>query len=589
MGSDRRGWARASLLLAVGWLACADTSVRHFPLREPLWVDRDAAPIANKPAERKQSNYSYTIDQTILRPLSNALSLRVGGESPNVNSLDEVPNSSWFTNRIGFFSMTAEEIAQGPCVGPTLDPALGPWKIVSGKANGASPGFVIKAPDGQRYLMKFDGFMASERATAADVIGSKIYYAAGYNAPCNEVVYFPESILVLDPAAKGEDTHGNKEPLTQADVRFILGSAWRQPDGSIRGMASRYLKGVPLGQSRFSGRREDDPNDVLPHEERRELRGGMLFAAWLHHWDAIDNQTLDMLVESKGQHFVRHYMLDWSDCFGQLWGYLQTAQRVGIGREGYFDLDYVLTDLVTLGAVPRPWYHVSPPPMPEVFGYFGTEHFVPSAWRGGYRNAAFQDMTVRDALWAVRIIARFSDEDVAAIVKRGRIADPKAEAFLIDTLIKRRDTILKEYLTRYTPLDRFTLERAPAGDRTQSLCFEDLALATKVSAPATTIYRLRMLGGPQLGSLGWRQVRPQTNPGRTCVPLPFDPIRPSNFARTGAPDDDPARYTVIEIDSNDVPSIQPKARVAVHLYDLGPERGFRIAGIERGADVPDLP
>ena len=35
----------------------------------------------------------------------------------NVNALDEVPDSSWFTNRLGRRPMTTEEIARGPCLG----------------------------------------------------------------------------------------------------------------------------------------------------------------------------------------------------------------------------------------------------------------------------------------------------------------------------------------------------------------------------------------------------------------------------------------------------------------------------------------
>ncbi|HVZ72908.1 MAG TPA: hypothetical protein VHJ20_11080 [Polyangia bacterium] len=592
MASERTSpslWAAALAALALG--SCATDSVRRFPLRDPLWLDPDVHPMAAPPTKTLTTHYADPFDLMAFRPLSRALSVPVDGESIDVNSLDEVPNSSWFENRIGQHPMTAAEIARGACGNAaSLDPAAGPWKVVSGKVDGANPGLVIKAPDGQKYLVKLDGLLDTERGTTADVIGSKIYYAAGYHVPCNEIVYFPESVVTVDANAKRKDEHGQDVRLTRADVDLILSGGWRRPDRWIRGMASRYITGAPLGPFRYEGLRADDPNDVVPHEKRRELRASMLFAAWIHHWDAIANNTLDMFVDRPGGKHVVHYILDWGDSLGALWPKERLDQRVGLGRSGYFDFDFVLTDLVTLGLVPRPWYHVSPPPMPETFGYYGTESFVPSKWRPTYANPAFSQMTVRDGLWAARIIARFSDDDVAAIVRSAHMEDASAEAFLTKTLIARRDAILREYLGAHTPLDGFTLERASAG-APQSLCFDDLAIATKVSDPATTMYRMHLHGGPDLDALlGWRQLRPDpARPARTCVPLPFGHARPSDFVVPGARDDDPARYALIEIYSNARPSLHPTASVLVHLYDLGPDRGFRIVGLERPDELRDPP
>jgi hypothetical protein len=592
MASSSLGRKLSLLLAATCGLACAADDVRRFPLREPVWVTRDEQTISNKPAEQKTSRYGLPLDEVLMRPISAALAVPIAGEALDVNSLDEVPNSAWFTNRIGFFAMTPAEVGRGPCAdGPHLDPARGPWRIVSGKVDGANPGLIVKAPDGQRYLVKLDGTFASQRATTADVVGSRIYHAAGYNAPCNEIVYFRQNILVLDPRATTKNDHEAKVPLTQAGIDVILAAGWRRSDGLIRGVASRYISGTPIGPFKYEGVRADDPNDVIPHESRRELRGGRLFAAWLHHWDANDNNTFDTLVDVGGRKVVRHFMLDFGDCLGALWPWEQINRRIGIGRASYFDFTVAMTDLVTLGLVPRPWYHVAPPPMPDVFGYFGTEHFVPSQWRAAYGNAAFQGMTIRDALWAARIIARFSDAHIAAIVREARLDDPAAEAYLAKTLGARRDIILREYLAPHTAVDRFTLERPAAGDRQQSLCFEDLAIHANVAVPGTTTYWLQMRGGPGLARLlGWMQVRPDAeHPDRTCVPLPFGSARPSELAGANARDDDPARYTVIEISTASEPETSTAARVLLHLYDLGADRGFELVGVERPDGVSAWP
>jgi hypothetical protein len=588
---------RTGLLLVLGLLgagSCMGDGIRRFPLRDPLWVDPDVGPIANKPAKRPTRGYDGMADNTVFWPVARALALPLATDAINVNSLDEVPNSSFFTNRIGMFPMTPDEVARGACRDtPPLDPSRGPWIISSGKTDGTHPGFVIKAPDGARYLLKFDGPLMSQRATAADVVGSLIYYAAGFFTPCNQIVAFPDEILQLAPTAKHKDDYGRDVPLTQADVQQMLTAGWRTPAGLVRASASRYLPGEPLGPFSYEGVRADDPNDVIPHERRRELRGSMLLAAWIHHWDALENNTLDTLVEEGGRRFVRHHILDWGDALGDVWtwNWRRFNQRIGTGRSGYLDLDYAFADLFTLGLLPRPWYHAAQPPQPETFGYFDSESFAPSAWRGTYPNPAFRAMTPRDALWATRIIARFTDADIDAIVARARIDDPAATRYLIDTLIARRDRILREYLTRLSPLDRFTLSRRGGAGTPQTLCFEDLAIATRVAAPQSTMYRIQLRGGAQLDQLlGWRQLRPDPDhPARTCVELPFGHLRPETLAGPTAPDDDPRRYAIMEIDNNQQPSLQASATVRLHLFDLGGARGFRLVGIERPERVTDPP
>src|SRR4051812_44635442 len=46
-----------------------------------------------------------------------------GVRAQNVNSIDEVADSSWFTNRIGTRTLTIDEIARGPLIGAPPDPS----------------------------------------------------------------------------------------------------------------------------------------------------------------------------------------------------------------------------------------------------------------------------------------------------------------------------------------------------------------------------------------------------------------------------------------------------------------------------------
>ena len=43
--------------------------------------------------------------------------LPIGPRAQNVNTIDEVPDSSWFTNRIVARPMSIEEMVRGPAVG----------------------------------------------------------------------------------------------------------------------------------------------------------------------------------------------------------------------------------------------------------------------------------------------------------------------------------------------------------------------------------------------------------------------------------------------------------------------------------------
>src|SRR5262245_35505718 len=103
----------------------------------------------------------------------------------DVNSIDEVPDSSWFENRIATRPMSAAEIAAGPNSG---GPAPGPWTVTSGKFQGVTPGLQMKDSAGQLYFVKFDPPAAPELASGSEIIATKLLYAAGYNVPENYIM-----------------------------------------------------------------------------------------------------------------------------------------------------------------------------------------------------------------------------------------------------------------------------------------------------------------------------------------------------------------------------------------------------------------
>ncbi|RMI09066.1 MAG: hypothetical protein D6681_07460, partial [Calditrichaeota bacterium] len=385
------------------------------------------------------------------------------GPAENVNTLGEVPNSSWYTNRHYRRRMSIAELMRGPNQSDGPDTTHN-WLIIKGKGQGITPGFTIKDARGDLYLIKFDPLTNPEMATAAEVICTKFFYALGYNVPENYLTYISPEKLVLSPTATVKDIFGNKRPLTPDTLEAMLSRVPRDGRGYFRVIASKFLSGKPVGPFRYYGTRPDDPNDVIPHEARRELRGLRVFCAWLNHDDSRSVNTLDMYVEEDGRHFVRHYLIDFGSTLGS--GSVK-VQSYRAGNEYIFELTPILKSLFTLGLWVRPWVKVKYPPYPSI-GRFEGDFFDPRKWKPEYPNPAFNNCDGEDAFWAAKQVMHFTDEEIRAIVSTGQLSDKAAEAYLVRTLIKRRDKIGQAYLRFGGGLDRFRVNEE------NRLQFEDL-------------------------------------------------------------------------------------------------------------------
>jgi hypothetical protein len=103
----------------------------------------------------------------------------------------------------------------------------------------------------------------------ADLIGTRVHHAAGFNTACTRIIYVDPSTFVISPKAKAEDFVGDKVPFTPEMLTKALETGRRNEKGEIRAGLSEFLPGKPLGPWRDFGVRPDDPNDVIPHEDRR--------------------------------------------------------------------------------------------------------------------------------------------------------------------------------------------------------------------------------------------------------------------------------------------------------------------------------
>ena len=535
--------------------------LRPFPNQPPIWRDPDRRSFDRVPEEYFSPFAWDAANQTVFRPISRFFAVDPAGDAVNVNALDEVPDSSWYENRIGRFGMTPEEAALGACQSPLPD-VKGPWTVKAAKPNGFNPGFFIKASDGKRYLMKFDGRVEGPRPTAADVVSSRIFHAAGYFVPCNRVVYIERGILKIDPKAKSENAHGDKVALTPKDVDVVFSKALRLADGRYRASLSLFVEGQPIGPWTYEGRRSDDPNDVVNHEDRRELRGMEVMAAWLGFYDSREQNTLASFVKRDTGGYVRHYLIDVGNVLGSIWDPPALGRR--ITHAYYLDVPYLLEDFVTLGIQHRPWDDARFGPTGVTFGYFDVEHFDPDGFRSGYPNPAFVRRSERDSAWMARIIARYSDAHLASMVKMAGL-EPRFEARLLDVLEGRRDKLLRRYLSRLSPLA--WPELRPAGQGAL-LCFEDLAVLSQTARAQRRSYETR----------GWQSTELlPVSPGgahgerghHVCFALPRVPS-----ASPGSP-----KYLIVDAIAR-TRGEKPTLPARVHLYHLGGS-DYRIVGLER--------
>jgi hypothetical protein len=468
---------------------------------DPLQVDDDRALDAGGATPLSGSNAFDFVENTFVKPGD-----RRNVKAVNVNTIDEVPDSSWFTNRIGRRPMSIEEIVRGPNAASVPD--ISSWPVVEGKSSGITPGYRVVDPEGRLYQIKFDPPEHPEMASGAEVIGAAIYHALGYNVVQGYAVEVNPEAVVVAPTATTVDMAGRKRQMTRADVDKLFARGARLPNGNYRATLSRFADGKPLGYFNYFGTRPDDPNDIHPHEHRRELRANRVFAAWLNHDDSRGLNTLDMLEGTPGRQFIRHYMFD----FGSIMGSGSTkAQVQRAGNEYIVEWAPALKTLFSFGLYVRPWVMVDYWEEAKSVGRFEGDFFDPVAWRPEYPNTAFDNLRADDAFWAARRVAHFSDEVIRAVVAKAQFSEPGASAHVSSTLIKRRDKVLRTWLTGVNPLVEPRL--GPDG----SLTFENAAVAAGVaSAPNAYVVTWSRFDNATGTPTGPRVEGRVTTPGATA-------------------------------------------------------------------------
>ena len=379
----------------------------------------------------------------------------------NVNTLGEVPDSSWFENRIGKRVMSIEELVRGADTTGGPDTSA-PLTVVGASLTAITPGLTVRDSRGGLYYLIFDRKGFRNLATAAGIISAKFFYAMGFHTLGASLVSVDIGQLELDPTAEVTLLGGKRAPLDQEFIDLYREQMEPPVNGLYRAVAYHVPEGELLGPFLFHGTRPDDPNDVFLHENRRELRGLRVFSAWLNHYRCNSLKTRDLFVPLDKGGYVKHFLVDFTTTLGS--GYdlddRIVAKDEQVGNEYTFpgDGQAIFKTALTLGVWERPWMKVDFP-YPELaeIGRIEGDQFEPNLWRPFYPNPAFYRMFADDAFWAAKIVARFSDDAIRAIVATGQFSDKRAEDYLADVLIKRRDKIVNFYFRQLNPLSDFEI------------------------------------------------------------------------------------------------------------------------------------
>jgi hypothetical protein len=526
----------------------------------PTFYDDD--PIARVPETRSAAGakeldidlffeYSYNLFVNASRKPS-------GARAGNINTIDEVPDSSWFTNRIGAVPVTAETIARG--VNSDTPPAAAKWTLLREKSSGTNPGFTARDANGQTWFLQFDAPELPEANSAGVEVATKLFWALGYNQVETFITSFDPARVVIDPTATVKRPNGTRTPFTQDDVNRVLERAYRNTDGTYRASAGRLIPGRILGPFRYEGTRSDDPNDLVPHERRRELRALRVFGAWTNFVDWKAKNTVDALVDENGLATIRHFLQD----VGTTFGLANNPGEWDMGWEYYYDRPATKKRFLTYGFALSPWQTVPYVEYPSI-GVFEGDRFDPTTWKPQTPVAAYIEMRADDAFWAARRVMAFTDDLIRAAAHTGQFSDPAAEAHLVSVLIKRRDAIGRAYLPAINPVVN---PRLGAGD---VLTFENAAVAAGFAEP------------PSAYRAAWSRFD-----NATGATTPISETR-SSTTTLPAPRDLPgALNSFIEVDIRAEASDHPSWQEPIRTHFRREPSGWKMVGLERLPDrAPD--
>ena len=256
------------------------------------------------PIERVPESQSVSIasayDESELYELVYNLFVRPGYKpsglrAADLNTVDEVPDSSWFTNRVGSKPVTIEALSRGPNAGPPPDTSK--WVLVRQR-----PGRIQVSRQGctgRNVFLEFD--CVTRRGHGRGYIATRSFGLLG-TTRSNRISTFPskQRSIPLRPFAVERKTN----QFSWDDVNAVLETVARNADEPIghRGPPGAARLGFSKGTHGRSQR-------SVPHRtDASYARFGLRRLDESHRPKAAN--TMDTVITENGKTFVKHYLQD---------------------------------------------------------------------------------------------------------------------------------------------------------------------------------------------------------------------------------------------------------------------------------------
>lgn len=411
-----------TMLVSACVIATAPGCGRYVPA---LFADRpvitdvhDDKPI-DVPSRRSFDEREHISDIYLRRPLFEVVRVGDFPTAGDVNAMDEVPTSSWYD---------ASQPARFPSdvVPPTL-----PMVAIAESPVIADEALVVKDARGARYELLSDPPENSGLLTGAEVLAGYLLRGIGLRAPRSWVLSLPASGITSD----GDKS--SSERLTKWLARKAAAA-----EGGRRVSATLWSGGVDVGGAGDYSKRSDDPNDRVPHADRRTLRAMKVFAQWLGWSQFSVKSTRDVYVGRGGEGHLVHYFIGLSRTLGtQDLHPKDTVDETG-GGFGW--------NLITLGLSPPTVTKARVGPSPSV-GWLPKD-LVAGDFSVSPPYSPFVRFTPQDEYWAAKRLMDVPEEALKAGIEAAFV-QTEAGKHLTDVLTNRRRLLIAHAMTVVTPID----------------------------------------------------------------------------------------------------------------------------------------
>lgn len=437
------------LLLALGAIpACAAVRPARFADAPAIEEVADDAPIA-LPRRREPLSEVVLSEAYLRRPLVDALDPARIPDAGDVNALDEVPRSTWF-------SPSASAAVEGP---PQL-----PLRVLADAPATSPSALPVLDARGRRFELLRDPADRPQMRTAASVVASRLVRALGYFVAESSVIDLSDADLVAKDAAASDR------------ARAFLEAGPPAVEGRRRAAATRWPPGVDLGPTPSAEQRGDDPNDRVAHPDRRTLRALKAVFAWLGVTRVTPGVLRDVYAGPSGRGHVVHYLASLDGALGADAVVRPTDDAEAPDQSAW----------ITLGSLGL----IAPRLKPTQTRWRSIGEYEPRVtWRDFTTSPPLEplDRTLSaDAYWAAKRIAGVQPAQIAAALDAAKLGDASARARLSEVLLARQRRVIAWGFAAVTPCELVRLDRAERGG--ESLVLRDEAASRGIVPAAGNRY-----------------------------------------------------------------------------------------------------